>query len=201
MEKIHLAHRGKKCECRRTGYWWALWLAVLLFPLELGGGGYFWSLALLADSWHVLTHLPIYAVAIYAFSREDKNRYSLLIANMLLVVALVGIVLAPVRLILPEVHPEGALVISTAGLFINVVMFLIAHFMGDEDEDDHVHEGVWQHMLVDTAMSCVVVISVLLMIAEIGLSSRWIDLLAELFVYLYLAHQASKLKKKAMRVY
>lgn len=197
-KKLHLQHRGKGCECRKTGYWWASFLAVLLFPFELGGGGYYWSLALLADSWHVLTHLPFYAVAIYAFSREDKTRYSLLMANMLLVVALMGIAFAPARFLLPEVHPEGTLVVSTIGLLVNAVMFLIAHFMGDDGEDDHIHEGVWLHIFGDTAMSLAVVGSAVLMLTDLPIPHKGIDAAAALLVNLYLLRQAKNLKNKAI---
>ena len=199
MEKIHLPHRGDECKCRKTGYWWAFWMAALLFPLEFGGGSYFWSLALLADSWHVLTHLPFYAVAIYAFSRANKTRSGIFMADMLLVVALAGIAATPLRFLLPEVHAEGALAVSVAGLFINMAMFSFAHFMGDENEEDHVHEGVWLHILGDTAMSAVVVVSLLLMFTELPLSHKGIDAMAALSINLFLALQARKLKKKAMR--
>ena len=204
VDILHIQrHRNpdEKCECRKTGYWWALWLAVGLVVFQAWGSFESWSLSLFGDTWHVLTHIPFYGVAIYAFFRKNKARFEILMANILLVVSGIGMLIVPLRYLFPEVHPEEMLWVATIGLAVNLVMFLLAHFAGESDKEDHVHEGVWLHIFGDTLMSIVVVCSALLMRTGIpaffGISNIWIDAAAALFINIYIMRQAIRFKRKA----
>jgi cobalt-zinc-cadmium efflux system protein len=138
-------HRSASSSPRR-GLTWALMLTGGFMLVELLGGWYAHSLALLADAGHMLTDviaLAIAVVAVHASARlADERRtygyrrYQVLAAfvNGLLLVAIAVAILveAALRLRAPEPVASGVmLAIATAGLFVNLGAYFFLH--GSED--------------------------------------------------------------------
>jgi cation diffusion facilitator family transporter len=140
----------------------AFWLTTVMMVVEIVGGWWFNSMAVLADGWHMSSHslaLGLSAFA-YAFARRHaaNRRYafgtwkveilgSYTSAIFLLAIAALMAVQSTQRLLAPQsIHYDQAILIAVVGLAVNLVCawWLRGHDHGhehDHDHDDHHHAG------------------------------------------------------------
>jgi len=160
---------------RRTMY--VLILTAITMVVEIVAGSVFGSMALLADGWHMATHVAAFLITIYAYRyarRHEKNtaysfgtgKVSVLggfaSAVALTVVALLMLVESLHRLIDPQVIQfNAAISVALIGLVINV----ISAFLLKEDQhhhvDDHNLKAAYFHVLADALTSLLAIVALL----------------------------------------
>lgn len=174
---------SKKGE-RRT--WWVLALTFITMLLEISAGILFGSMALLADGWHMATHVAAFMITLFAY------RYSRIHAHdgtfafspgkvgvlggfassiALGVVALMMLVEALERFLNPRtIHFDEAILVACFGLLVNLICALLLrehHHGHDHQHDGHAHhhddnlKAAYLHVLAD-ALTSVLAISALL---------------------------------------
>ena len=141
----------------------AMWLTLAMMVVEIAGGWWFNSMAVLADGWHMSSHalaLGLSAVA-YAFARRYANdrRFAFgtwkieilggyTSAILLMGVAVLMAVQSVERLFNPStIHYEQAIAIAIVGLAVNLLCawwLRDHHSHGHDHHDDH-HHGHHHH--------------------------------------------------------
>lgn len=143
----------------------AFWLTSAMMVIEISGGWWFNSMAVLADGWHMSSHslaLGLSAFA-YAFARRQaaNRRYAFgtwkveVLGGYTSAILLLGIVLLMAwqsieRLVSPQaIHYDQAIVIAVVGLAVNLLCawWLRGHDHGHahEHEPQHAHDGAVAH--------------------------------------------------------
>lgn len=142
-------------------------LTAVTMVVEIVAGALFGSMALLADGWHMGTHVAAFMIAIFAYryARRHANdpayafgtgKVSVLggfaSAVTLAAVALMMLVESLQRLLNPhDIHFNEAIVVAVVGLLVNVISAYLLqdhHHHGHEhhhDDDDHDHLDHHQH--------------------------------------------------------
>jgi cation diffusion facilitator family transporter len=172
LEKLQHSHSfsnaSEKGE-RRTRY--VLLLTAVTMIVEIIAGSVYGSMALLADGWHMGTHVAAFMIAIFAYQyarRHAENpeysfgtgKVSVLggfaSAVTLAVVALVMLLESTQRIFDPQpIQFNEAILVACLGLFINLVSALLLkddhhhhHHHDDHAEgDDHDHHHHQDHNL------------------------------------------------------
>lgn len=153
---------------RRTAQ--VLAITALTMIVEIIAGLSFGSMALLADGWHMGTHVAAFMITIFAYRYARRHQHNPLFsfgtgkvsvlggfasAIALAVVALVMAVESLERLLHPQaIHFNQAIIVATIGLAVNIFCaFLLQgdhghhhghshdHDHSDEADDDHAHHG------------------------------------------------------------
>ena len=136
----------------------AMWLTFVMMIIEIAGGWWFNSMAVLADGWHMSSHalaLGLSAFA-YSFARRHAGHRAYAFgtwkievlggytsAIVLLAIAALMIFQSVERLIQPQaIHYGEAIVIAIVGLAVNL---LCAWWLRDSHSHDHAHEHDHQH--------------------------------------------------------
>jgi len=153
--------RGEK----QTQY--VLVLTLVTMVVEIVAGTAYGSMALLADGWHMSTHVAAFLIAIFAYrysrKHESNPEYTFgtgkvtvlggfASAVALAVVALLMVIESLERIISPEaIHFNEAIIVAGIGLLINVISaFLLkdehSHH-GDHHHHDHQHGHYHDHNL------------------------------------------------------
>ena len=141
----------------------AFWLTTAMMVIEIAGGWWFNSMAVLADGWHMSSHslaLGLSAFA-YAFARRHaaNRRYAFgtwkvevlggyTSAILLLGIAFVMAWQSIARLVSPQaIHYDEAIAIAVVGLAVNLVCawWLRGHHHGHDDGHDHGDEPEEAH--------------------------------------------------------
>lgn len=147
---------------RRTK--WVLLLTFATMLVEIVAGMQFHSMALLADGWHMATHVVAFMIAIFAYRysriHQGDQTFAFSPAKVsvlggfassiaLAMVALVMIADSVERLLMPElIRFDEAILVAQVGLLINLLSALLlgdhhdhhhghGHAHGDEDEHQH----------------------------------------------------------------
>lgn len=133
---------------------WAMWLTAAMMLVEIVGGWWFNSMAVLADGWHMSSHAL--ALGLSAFAYACARRYAqdrrfafgtwkveilggYTSAILLLGVAALMAFQSIARLLQPSaIHYEQAIAIAVAGLAVNL---LCAWWLRDQPEHDRDHHG------------------------------------------------------------
>ena len=165
---------------RRTKY--VLILTAITMIVEIIAGSIFGSMALLADGWHMGTHVAAFMIAIFAYHYARKHadnpayafgtgKVSVLggfaSAVALAVVALVMLVESMQRIIDPHtIQFNEAIAVASLGLFINVISaFLLKDEHHHHDHGDHQHHhdhnlrAAYLHVLADALTSLLAIIA------------------------------------------
>jgi cation diffusion facilitator family transporter len=147
------------------------WVLVLTFSamlVEIVAGMQFHSMALLADGWHMATHVLAFMIAIFAFRysriHEKDQTFAFSPAKVsvlggfassiaLAVVALMMMAESTERLIVPQaIQFDEAILVAVAGLVINLLSALLLsdhdhhHHHAEHDEhDEHEHHHHHHH--------------------------------------------------------
>ncbi len=167
---------------RRTKY--VLILTAITMIVEIIAGSVFGSMALLADGWHMGTHVAAFMITIFAYRYARKHadnpayafgtgKVSVLggfaSAVALAVVALVMLVESMQRIIDPHtIQFNEAIAVASLGLLINVISaFLLKdeHHHHHHDHGDHHHHhdhnlrAAYLHVLADALTSLLAIIA------------------------------------------
>lgn len=146
---------------RRTK--WVLLLTFTTMLVEIVAGMRFHSMALLADGWHMATHVLAFMIAIFAYRysriHEQDKTFAFSPAKVsvlggfassvaLAVVAFMMIAESAERLILPQVIEfDDAILVAVAGLVVNLLSALLLsdHQHGHDHHDHHDHDDHTHH--------------------------------------------------------
>ncbi|GAB4258951.1 MAG: CDF family Co(II)/Ni(II) efflux transporter DmeF [Methylomicrobium sp.] len=173
-----------------------LLLTLLTMLAEIAAGIFYGSMALLADGWHMGTHVAAFMITVFAYRYARKHaenpRFSFgtgkvgvlggfASAVTLAVVAAVMAMESVKYLLEPQtIHFDEAIVVAGIGLSINLISALILverQRHHDDDHHDHHHhdhniEAAFFHVLAD-ALTSVLAIAALLSGKYYGLN--WLD--------------------------
>jgi cation diffusion facilitator family transporter len=169
----------------------ALWLTATMMVVEIVGGWWFNSMAVLADGWHMSSHAIALGLSAFAYSfarRQARHRAyafgtwkvevlggytsAILLLGVagLMVIQSVGRLLTPV-----EIHYQEAIVIAVVGLAVNLICayWLRGSHHGHDHSHDHAHERSHQHADMNVRSAYVHVLadaatSVLAIVALVG---------------------------------
>ncbi|UXU66902.1 cation diffusion facilitator family transporter [Staphylococcus agnetis] len=171
----HVEHRKLQKSSKKT--LWASLIITLFFTIvEFAGGILSNSLALLSDSFHMLSDviaLGLSMVAIYFASRKPTAKYTFgylrfeIIAAFLngLALAIISIWIfyeAIMRIIYPKPVESGLmLVIATIGLIVNIVLTIILMRSLKSENNINIQSALW-HFIGDLFNSVGVILAVVL---------------------------------------
>lgn len=160
---------------RRTQY--VLVLTAVTMVVEIIAGTVFGSMALLADGWHMATHVAAFLITLYAYrySREhEKDRNyafgtgkvgvlgGFASAMALAVVAFFMLMESLHRLVDPQVIQFNAAIgVAVIGLVVNIVSAVL---LKDNHQHDHDHnlKAAYMHVLADALTSLLAIVALLL---------------------------------------
>lgn len=136
----------------------ALWLTAVTMVVEIAGGWWFNSMAVLADGWHMSSHALALGLSAFAYAfarRQARNRAfafgtwkievlgGYTSAILLLGVAALMVIQSVERLLSPSaIHYREAIVIAVVGLAVNLVC---AYWLRGTHSHDHAHADVHNH--------------------------------------------------------
>ena len=180
---------------RRTR--WVIALTFSMMVVEIAAGTVFGSMALLADGWHMATHVAALGIAAFAYAyarrRASDRRYSfgtgkvsalggfgsavsLAVVALLVLAASVGRLASPVSIRFNE-----AIGVAVVGLLVNLVSALL---LRDHEHDaehasvhhhhDHNLRGAYLHVLADAVTS---LLAIAALTAGKFLGWTWMDAL------------------------
>ena len=182
---------------RRTFY--VLILTAITMVVEIVAGSVYGSMALLADGWHMGTHVAAFMIAIFAYryARKHENspafsfgtgKVSVLggfaSAVALAVVALVMLLESLQRVIDPQIiHFNEAIFVAALGLLVNIVSALLLkedahhHHHHSHDHDaghhhDHNLRAAYLHVLADALTS---LLAILALVSGKYFGWNWLD--------------------------
>lgn len=171
---------NKKAE-RRT--WQVLVLTFVTMVLEIGAGVYFGSMALLADGWHMATHVAAFMITIFAYrytrAHADDKTFAFSPGKVgvlgafassvaLAIVAFMMAFEAGERFMHPHlIHFNEAIAIAGFGLFINIICALLLknqHHHGHDHKHGHDHnlKAAYVHVVADALTSVLAIIALTL---------------------------------------
>jgi len=155
-------------------------LTAVTMVVEVIAGLTFGSMALLADGWHMSTHVAAFAITIFAYRYARKHaknsefsfgtgKVSVLggfaSAIALVVIALMMALESTQRIFNPQdIHFNEAIVVAILGLIVNIVSALILqnhHTHSDEHHHHHDHNlrAAYFHVLADALTSLLAIIA------------------------------------------
>ena len=146
--------------------WRVIVLTAVMMVVEITSGMIYGSMALLADGWHMATHVAALGIAAFAYGYARRHagsaRYSFgtgkigVLAGFASAVALAVIALlmgieSVARLVHPApIHFNEAILVAALGLGVNVVSAVL---LGDHDHHDHNLRAAYVHVLADALTS------------------------------------------------
>jgi cation diffusion facilitator family transporter len=173
----------------------AMWLTAVMMIIEIAGGWWFNSMAVLADGWHMSSHTLALGLSVfaYAYARRHANhgRYAFgtwkieVLGGYTSAIFLLGIAAlmsfqSIERLIAPQaIHYDEAIAIAVVGLAVNLVC---AWWLRDSHSHDHSHDhthhadmnmrSAYVHVLADAATS---VLAIVALIGGLLWGAVWLD--------------------------
>jgi cation diffusion facilitator family transporter len=166
---------------RRTAR--VIWLTLVTMVIEIVAGTVCRSMALLADGWHMATHLAAFGIAVYAYRYARRHagnpRYTFgtgkvsvlggfASAVALAVVALVMALESVLRLFSPQsIQFNEAILVAVFGLLVNVVGAVILSEGHDHEHEhehhhhDHALRASYAHVLADALTSVFAIVALL----------------------------------------
>lgn len=185
---------------RRTLY--VLILTAIVMVVEILAGNLFGSMALLADGWHMGTHVAAFMIAIFAYRYARKHAKSAVYtfgtgkvsvlggfssAIALAVVALVMLLESLQRIFDPQTIRFGeAIAVAVLGLLVNIVSALLlsdGHHhphpqLHSDAHEHHAHDhdhnlrAAYLHVLADALTS---VLAIVALVLGMYLGWNWLD--------------------------
>jgi cation diffusion facilitator family transporter len=152
-------------------------LTALTMVVEIVAGAMSGSMALLADGWHMGTHVAAFMITLFTYNYARRHRDNALFAFgagkvgvlggfasavALAVVALVMAVESLQRIFEPRpIHFEEAIGVAILGLVVNVVcaFLLESHHDHDGHHHDHNLKAAYLHVLADALTSVLAIIA------------------------------------------
>jgi cation diffusion facilitator family transporter len=179
----------------------AMWLTLAMMIVEIAGGWWFNSMAVLADGWHMSSHalaLGLSAFA-YSFARRHAGHRAYAFgtwkievlggytsAIVLLAIAALMVFQSVARLIQPQaIHYDEAIVIAVVGLAVNLLCaWWLRGTQGHDHDHDHEHphdhehhpdlnvRSAYMHVLADAATS---VFAIVALLGGLYFGAAWLD--------------------------
>jgi cation diffusion facilitator family transporter len=169
-----------------------LLLTATMMIIEVVAGVIYGSMALLADGWHMGTHVAAFMIAIFAYRYARKHagsptfafgtgKVSVLggfaSAVALTVVALVMLAESSQRLFNPHViHFNEAIGVAVLGLLINIISAFLLRDHHLEEAGDHHHDhnlkAAYLHVLADALTS---VLAIIALVSGKYFGWNWLD--------------------------
>jgi cation diffusion facilitator family transporter len=179
----HLFNEGNPLAERNTK--WAVFLTSLMMIGEIFGGWFYNSMALLADGWHMSSHVLALGLSVFAYRAARKLTHDERFAfgtwkieiiggytSAIFLIGVAGLMLyqSAQRLITPmPIHYDQAIAIAAAGLVVNL---LCAWLLKDGHHHDHSHghshdhhhqdlnlRSAYLHVIADAATSVLAIIA------------------------------------------
>lgn len=165
----HHAHNNEK----RT--MWVVILTAVTMVVEISFGYWTNSMALLADGWHMASHVFALGLTWLAYfvsrkyAKTEKHTFSedkllslsgFISAFALLIVAIIMTVESINRLLNPiEIRFSQAIIVATIGLFVNGISALFLHH---DNSHDHNIRSAYLHVLADglTSLTAIIALTV-----------------------------------------
>ena len=164
-------------------------LTAVTMVVEIAAGLTFGSMALLADGWHMGTHVAAFLITIFAYRFARKHadnpafafgtgKVSVLggfaSATALAVVALMMAIESIQRMIVPqEIHFNEAISVAVLGLVVNIVSaFLLKGHHNHDHHHDHNLQAAYMHVLADALTS---ILAITALTAGKFLGWNWLD--------------------------
>lgn len=174
----HAAERGAKT---------VMWITLAMMVIEIAGGWWYNSMAVMADGWHMSSHALALGLSAFAyvaarhFARDPRFAFGTwkievlagyTSAILLLCVAAIMVFSSTERLLLPRPiqYPE-AMLVAVIGLLVNLVSAFILggahhHHEHDEHQHDHGHKhadlnlkSAYIHVITDAATSVLAIVA------------------------------------------
>ncbi|MCO7516820.1 CDF family Co(II)/Ni(II) efflux transporter DmeF [Pseudomonas guariconensis] len=178
----------------------AVWLTAVMMVVEIAGGWFFNSMALLADGWHMSSHALALGLSLLAYAAarryagdrrfafgtwkiEILGGYS----SALLLLGVAGLMAfqSVERLLAPgPIHYDQAIAIATSGLAVNLICVWLLrddhshHHHRHDHHHDHGHHhdlnlrSAYLHVIADAATS---VLAIIALLAGKFWSAGWLD--------------------------
>jgi cation diffusion facilitator family transporter len=157
-------------------------LTFLTMIVEISAGILFGSMALLADGWHMATHVAAFMITLFAYRysrvHADDQTFAFSAAKVgvlggytssvvLGVVALIMLVESGQRLVYPHtIHFDDAIAVAAFGLAINLICALLLkdkhHGHTHDHHHDHNLKAAYLHVLADALTSVLAIIALAL---------------------------------------
>jgi cation diffusion facilitator family transporter len=163
----------------------SLWLTAVMMVVEIAGGWWFNSMAVLADGWHMSSHALALGLSVFAYSfarRHSRHRVyafgtwkvevlgGYTSALFLLAIAALMVFQSVERLVTPQpIQYREAIVIAAVGLAVNLVC---AWWLRDTHAHSHSHghgheqvhadlnvRAAYVHVLADAATSVLAILA------------------------------------------
>ncbi len=147
-------------------------LTVVTMVIEIIAGWLSGSMALLADGWHMATHVAAFGITLFAYQYARKNvnnpQYTFgtgkvgvlggfTSAVILAMVALIMVIESLMRLFRPDViHFNEAIAVAIIGLGVNLISALV---LEDDHDHDHNIQAAYIHVLADALTSILAIIA------------------------------------------
>lgn len=176
-----------------------MWLTAITMVVEIIAGSFFGSMALLADGWHMATHVAAFAIAVFAYryARRHANNsqytfgtgkvtilggYTSAVA--LAVTALTIAIESGTRLFQPQaIRFNEAIAVAILGLVINLASAWLLQDHHDHDHHGHDHhdhdrhhdhnlQAAYIHVLTDALTS---ILAIIALFAGKYLGWIWLD--------------------------
>jgi cation diffusion facilitator family transporter len=141
-------------------------LTVVTMVIEIIAGWLSGSMALLADGWHMATHVAAFGITLFAYQYARKNvnnpQYTFgtgkvgvlggfTSAVILAMVALIMVIESLMRLFRPDlIHFNEAIAVAIIGLGVNLISALV---LEDDHDHDHNIQAAYIHVLADALTS------------------------------------------------
>ncbi len=169
----HLAERGAKA---------VMWITLVMMVVEITGGWWYNSMALLADGWHMSSHALALGLSAFAYvaarhyARDPRFAFGTwkieilagyTSAILLVCVAVIMVVSSVERLLSPQpIHYQEAVFVAGIGLAVNLLCAYIlggAHHHDDHGHDRHHHDlnlkSAYLHVIADAATSVLAIVA------------------------------------------
>ena len=155
----HLFNEGNPLAERKTLY--AAWLTAAMMVVEIAGGWYYNSMALLADGWHMSSHALALGLAVFAYAYARRYAADARFAfgtwkveilggytSAILLLCVAGLMAfqSIERLVRPmSIHYEQAIGIGVIGLLVNLVCAWLLRDGHDHSSTSHHSHGHHHH--------------------------------------------------------
>lgn len=177
-----------------------MWVTAVMMVVEIAGGWWLNSMALLADGWHMSSHAIAIGLSAFAYGAARRYKHDqrfafgtwkievlagFASAIFLLGIAALMIVTSVERFFLPQpIHYMQAILIAVVGLMVNigcaVILGRVHHYGHDDHHDDahgkHAHDlnlkSAYLHVLADAATS---VLAIAALTGGLFLGWAWLD--------------------------
>lgn len=182
-EHTHVFNEGNPLAERNTK--WAVFLTALMMVGEIFGGWFYNSMALLADGWHMSSHVLALGLSVFAYRLARRLTHDKRFAfgtwkieimggytSAIFLIGVAGLMLyqSTQRLITPiQIHYDQAIAIAVGGLVVNLLCaWLLKDGHHHEHSHDHSHNhhhqdlnlrSAYLHVVADAATSVLAIIA------------------------------------------